>query len=287
VTGLRLAALLAGGAAAIALGAGAAGRRTAPPAEPATTAHTEAAREFWGTYRAATALRMKEDFEGAAGLYRKALSLRPNHEDSLYYLGNAQLERGAYADALHAFQQLAHLNPSGSSRAYMQWGLVHASLEPGAPRDFAEAQRLLQLAFDTDPESGALLALGEVALLRGRTAVAQDLIARAGAENPMSMAAPYLLGYLARLRRESDEAWRLFRLAVERGELKKPPVAWSEEGDVKADPALRWRALARQSVFGDHWIRLRAYVEPPGPTRSDMDHEYRLLDTALAAARTP
>ncbi len=97
----------------------------------------------------------------------------------------------------------------------------------------------------------------------------------------MSIAAPYLRGYLAFERRADEEAWRLFRTAVGRGELKKGGVTWTEEGDVKGTPELRWRALARQSVFGPHWIRLRAYLPPPGPTRSDMRIEYEQLRHVL------
>ena len=63
--------------------------------------------------------------------------------------------------------------------------------------------------------------------------------------------------------------------------LKKPAVKWTEEGDVKADPALRWRALARQSVLGDHWLRVREYAKGAGPAQADMAREYRLLDAAL------
>ena len=286
MNGVRLTLCLAGAAAALAGGLW--GRDGGPePALPASTQHIDAAREFWASYREATGRRMKQDFEGAAELYSRALALRPNHQDSLYYLGNCHLERRAYREALQAFQQLVAINPSGSSRAYMHSGLVYASLDPAAPHDLDEARRLFQLALDTDPDSGALLGLAEVALLRHRPDEARELLERANAENPMSLAAPYLLGYLVFRDGARDEAWRLFRMAVDRGELKKPPVIWSEEGDVKADPTLRWRALARQSVFGAQWLRLRGYLEPPDPGPADMAHEYHLLETAIAAARAP
>jgi hypothetical protein len=71
-----------------------------------------------------------------------------------------------------------------------------------------------------------------------------------------------------------------------------PPSKWSEEGDVKAAPALRWRALARQSVFGSQWLALRSHALAStsahmGASRhADLDDAYRSLDAAIAAART-
>lgn len=246
---------------------------------------TARAREFWAVYREATVQRAAGDFGSAAVSYTNALALRPDHEDSLYYLGNCHLERRAYADALEAYRRLAAVNPDGSSRGYMQGALIYASLEPDAPHDLSQAEQIFRRALEIDSDSGALLGLAEVALLRGQWEDARRRLEAVDAENPMSLAAPYLLGYLAFRRGARDDAWRLFRVAVDRGEIKKPAVKWTEEGDVKADPALRWRALARQSVFGAHWIKVRAYVAPPGPRFDDMEREYRQLEATLASRR--
>jgi tetratricopeptide (TPR) repeat protein len=255
----------------------------APAAD--SSARAGPAREFWSTYREATDRRNSGDCAGAVALYERAVALRPDHEDALYYLGNCRLDLRAYDAAIDAYRRLVAVNPIGSSRAYIQWALVHASLAPDAPRDLDRARRLFQQALDLDPDSGALLGLAEVTLLLGDTGGAELLLARVDAGDSMSVAAPYLLGYLGWRRGTRDAAWRAFRLAVERGVPKTPPVAWSEEGNVKADPALRWRALARQSVLGAYWIRLRAYIGGPGPDRSDMEREYRLLDAGLSASR--
>lgn len=241
------------------------------------------AREFWARYREATAQRAAGEFESAVASYERALALRPDHEDSLYYLGNCLLERRAYTDALEAYRRLAEVNPEGSSRGYMQRALVHASLDPEAPFELDLAERMFRRALDVDSDSGAVLGLAEVALLRGQWDDARRRLEAVDAENPMSVAAPYLLGALASKRGERGEAWRLFQTAVARSEVTKPQVKWTEEGDIKADPALRWRALARQSVFGAHWIRVRAYLSPPGPRLDDMEREYRQFEAALLA----
>lgn len=253
----------------------------------AATAVAPATQQFWTAYGAARAARAEGRLDDAIRLYSRALSIRPNHEDSLYYLGHCYLEQRRYADALASYHRLLDASPSGSSRAYMQIALVHASFDPAAPRDLAAAREYFDRAMAVDPDSGALLGQGEVAVLDGRWAAARDTLLRADLDNPMSIAAPYLLGYLAFREGRGEEAWARFQTAVRRGELKKLPVKWTEEGDVKADPALRWKALARQSVFGAHWMRLRAYLEPPGPAESDMRREYAALSRVLAQAVVP
>jgi tetratricopeptide (TPR) repeat protein len=281
---------IAGGAVLAAAVIGLAGWGLAPrtPAEdPAPASHTEPARTFWAAYHDATARRTARDLEGAVASYRHALRLRPDHEDSLYYLGNCQLERREYGEALATYERLVAVNPEGSSRGYMQSALVRASLDPGAPRDLDEAERLFTRALRVDPESGAVLGLAEVAILQGDPERARTWLDRAAVEHPASMAVPYLRGYLALRRGDRLDAWRLFQTAVARGEVTKAAVARSEEGDVKADPALRWQALARQSVFGAEWLRLRRYLEQPGPSPVDMERDYSLLEAAITRAVAP
>jgi tetratricopeptide (TPR) repeat protein len=243
-----------------------------------------ATQRFWTDYGAARAARAEGRLDEAIGLYERALLVRPDHEDSLYYLGHCYLEQRRYAEALASYRRLVGVSPQGSSRAYMQIALVHASFDPAAPRDLAAAREYFDRALAVDPDSGALLGQGEVAVLEGRWADARETLLRADQDNPMSIGAPYLLGYVAFRAGRPSEAWVLFRTAVARGELKKPQVKWTEEGDVKADPALRWKALARQSVFGAHWLRLRSYLAEPGPTKADMSREYASLSRALEEA---
>lgn len=246
-----------------------------------TSARTLSAREFWDTYKTGGERRAAGDCEAAIRQYTRALVLRPGHEDSLYYMGSCHAERGERALALAAYQQLVDINPEGSSRAYMQMGILLASPGPDGRRALDAAERLFTRALEVDPDSGALLGLAEVAVLRRRWDEAARRLDAASADNAMSIAAPYLQAYLSFRRGDRAAAWERFQVAVSRGEMRKGPVAWSEEGDVKADPALRWRALARQSLFGEQWIHVRRYLEPPGPVPADMEREFRALNALI------
>jgi tetratricopeptide (TPR) repeat protein len=245
------------------------------------TLPSENTRRFWDTYRLASQKRAAGDLEAAVAQYAKALALKPEHEDSLYYQGNCYFELGRYPEAIEAYERLVTASPEGSSRGYMQLGLVYSSLEVGAPLNLPKAEEYFQRSVQVDPDSGGRLALGEVAMLRGDWQKAEDHLESANADNPMSMAAPYLLGYLCYRQGQQAEAWRWFSLAVQRGELKKPALKWTEEGDVKADPELRWRALARQSVFGKYWLQLRKYTGKGNYAQADMKKEYQQLQKVL------
>ncbi|MEW5974233.1 MAG: tetratricopeptide repeat protein [Acidobacteriota bacterium] len=242
---------------------------------------SDTVREFWRFYKEASHQRSAGDLGAAVSLYEKSLALRPQHEDSLYYLGNCYFELGRYADAANSYQNLISINPLGSSRGYMQLGLIYACLEPASPKDLNKAYQYFSRANEVDPDSGGLLGMGEVALLRGQWEEARQLLLSANDDNPMSMAAPYLLGYLAYRNKAPQEAGNWFHMAVQRGELKKGAIKWTEEGDLKADPELRWRALARQSVFGKYWLPLRRYLKEAAPSQVGIQQEYSRLDELL------
>jgi tetratricopeptide (TPR) repeat protein len=259
-----------------------------PPAKPpsgaaATAAVPSASREFWDAYKAASDRRSQGDCAGAVPHYSRALALRPRHEDSLYYVGNCHAEVGERDAAMAAYERLIEVNPQGSSRGYMQMGLLLAAPAADGHRDLAGSERLFTRALEVDSDSGALLGLAEVALLRHRWDDAARRLEAASADNAMSIAVPFLQAYLAFRAGDRTRAFALFKTAVGRGESKKGPVAWSEEGDVKAAPELRWRALARQSVLGGHWVGLRRYLAPPGPTVADLEREMRALDAAIGS----
>ncbi len=127
---------------------------------------------FWKFYQDATTTRTRGDFAAAADLYKKALALKPDHEDSIYYLGNCFFETGDYRQAADQYRQITRMNPR-SQRAFSQLGVTLSTLAPAAPFDPAEAEASFRksIAINSE-ESGPFLRLGLLALNSGDPAAA-------------------------------------------------------------------------------------------------------------------
>jgi tetratricopeptide (TPR) repeat protein len=124
-------------------------------------------RTFWNRYHAATALRTQGSFEEAVLKYEEALALDPEHEESLYYLGNCQYEIGRFEAALATYKRLVRLNPL-SQRGHSRLGSVYSSHLPGAPRDLALASEAFQRNAEINQEhSGPFLQLGRLQIQEG------------------------------------------------------------------------------------------------------------------------
>jgi Flp pilus assembly protein TadD len=151
-------------------------------------------RLFWREFGEATDRRIRGDCEGAAGAYRRALALNPRHEDSLYNLGQCLLITGEIDDARQSFTTLVAVNPA-SARGHLALGVLALSGETGP--DLTEAEVQFQRAHAINKEeSGAMLRLGEVAVVRGHEAQARHWLEAALRINPKSAESILLLGYL-------------------------------------------------------------------------------------------
>jgi Flp pilus assembly protein TadD len=237
-------------------------------------------REFWEIYRGATGHRIAGGIVAARDAYRRALELNPRHEDALYYLGNMELELGHYDEARLAWDRLVQVNP-GSSRAHSRLGDLYACTDPGAPRDLARAEgefrRALQLNRE---ETGPLLRLGEIALMRGNlTDATSHLDAVIGSHN-RSVEAHFLKGYVAWKRAQPERAAVLFRTAVT---LARPAPSVQNrpgEGDTKRGLAPAVAQTSRCQVFEAQVGRLSSLDSVSLST--PMNELYRQLDGRLA-----
>jgi tetratricopeptide (TPR) repeat protein len=123
---------------------------------------------FWEAYQQATRLRSQGEFAQAVVFYKQALLINPDHEETLYYLGNSFLELGAYPEAIKQYRRITQLNPY-SGRAFSQLGVILSTPSPGALLDFEEAEKALQRSAEINREhSGPFLRLGILALNQGR-----------------------------------------------------------------------------------------------------------------------
>ncbi len=187
--------------------------------------------EFWARQREAMdALKRDDDCAKAEPLFRAALALDPGHEDSRYYLGNCLATLGRPAEGLAELDRLRRESPM-SHRAHKQWGVLQATVATSTA-DLDAARQALERALEINrEETGALLALGEVALLGGDTATAERWLGLALQTNPQSVGGLYLRAYAAwkEGRGETGELLRAARAA--RGPDWKPEGAVAE-GDV-------------------------------------------------------
>ncbi|MCH8327493.1 MAG: tetratricopeptide repeat protein, partial [Candidatus Marinimicrobia bacterium] len=99
--------------------------------------------QFWEAYRQATKHRVAGNAQAAIADYQKALALRNNHEDALYYLGNMYVDQGYFTRAESVWVRLAGINPY-SPRVHAQLGKLY--LIPDALLDPEAAEREVQRA---------------------------------------------------------------------------------------------------------------------------------------------
>jgi tetratricopeptide (TPR) repeat protein len=242
-----------------------------PPPQGGTTAMDSRARtrEFWKLQRAAMdAMKVEKDSPKAVRLFREALVLDPRHQDSLYYLAHCLAASGDMSNALAQLETLQQVN-SNSHRAFAQWGTLRA-LTAHDDADLAAAQRSLEQAHAINPEeTGALLLLGEVALLRGDSAAAEEKLAAACRSNHKAVGGFFLRGYLAWKHGDHTQAVRLLEetRAALGGEWQ--PKGATAEGDVQR------RQHEEKSPLARYWERWDGRADPAS--------SYAALDARLRA----
>jgi tetratricopeptide (TPR) repeat protein len=198
----------------------------------ATAGDREGLIAFWAAQRAAMdAFKIDADCERAVPLFREALAYDPTHEDSIYYLANCLAALGQPEEALDRLDELRALSPM-SHRAHKQWGVLRAIHTTG-DEDLAAAEAALTRALEINrEETGSLLVLGEIALLRGRLDVAEDHLAHATATNPRAVGGFFLRGYLAWKRGDEAAARQLLETAQAARGPDWKPEGTTAEGDV-------------------------------------------------------
>jgi tetratricopeptide (TPR) repeat protein len=211
---------------------------------------------FWSRHRQAMdAMKRDEDPEKAIPLFREALALDPGHEDARYYLANCLWAVGDEEGALGELAELRRRAP-GSLRAHLRWAAIQAAVddsEEGLAGAVAAGKRALEI---NQEETGGLLLLGELELLRGRADAAERYLALAVRTNPRATGAFFLRGYLAWRQGRVTEARELLELArASMGPDWKPEGAVAE-GDVKA------RLHQEGTPLAGYWTAWSGATEP-------------------------
>jgi len=205
---------------------------------------------FWDKQRAGMdAFKIEQDIPKAAALFAQALELNPEHEDSRYYLANCLAVQGEIDEAMEHLETLMEINPM-SHRAFKQWGVMRA-MTARSSQDLEAANRALERSLEINKEeTGAIMVLGELALVQGDDDLARQRFEWNTGTNPRSTGGFFLQGYLAWKRGDSEAAARLLEKAHEtRGE------DWKPEGTVaEGDVASRMhKEVSPLSIYWEQW----------------------------------
>jgi len=246
---------------------------------PATEAETSAVSDsqmtdrerivaFWEKQRAGMdAIKIEQDIPKAAAFFAAALELDPEHEDSRYYLANCLAIQGQVEEAMAHLEILMEINPL-SHRAYKQWGIMRA-MTAESPEDLGAANQALERSLEINKEeTGALLVLGELALMQGDEDLALQRFEWNTSTNPRSTGGYFLQGYLAWQQGDGETAVGFLQKAQgTRGEDWKPEGAVAE-GDVGS------RMHKEVSPLSAYWEQWDGTLDP--------DQAFQPLATYLA-----
>ncbi len=253
--------------------------------------------KFWEAINRATADRRAGDHAAAARAYEEALAVDPRHEDALYYLGHCLLEEGKQSGARDAFTRLTAVNPH-SSRGHVALGAILASPVDGTAPDLRGAEENFRRAHDINKEeTGPMVRLGEVLLVRGDRAGADEWFRAALKTNQKSVEAAFLIGYLRWESGDLAATREAYSLAIRAASADAPVKGVLGEGDRKASAPnggperIVAPPLANphgETLFGDLAGHLRGPGKPEAADlgRNDLDRVYRPLRDRLQAIRS-
>ncbi len=243
------------------------------PEAPSPAADTSATVRFWAAFRSATAHRIAGRWEEAARDYRTAHTLRPDHEDALYYLANVEMERGRYEAAREALDRLLALNPR-SVRGFIRRGdlFVCGPETPSpAPEDaLADYERAHHLNAE---QTGPLLRMAAAHLILGQFDAARPLLDDVLALLHDNPEAHLLRGYVAWKTGRRDLALRHLEAARQGAAPRTQETGRSNEGDTRSGAT----PLARSEACHPFAPFVRRLTE--GPSTPSI---YEDLDAYLA-----
>ena len=244
-----------------------------------TFVNKEKIRRFWEIYRQAGEDRIAGRLRKAAHGYRNALKLNEQHEDALYYLGNVSLELGEFKDAEKAWKDLVEINPN-STRAHFQLGDLYLAFRQNELFAIRSAESEYRLALEINKEeTGPLLRLGQVALIKGNLSAANKFFYTVIGSNYKSVEAHFLKGYIAWKTGNLQDALTLLTKAARYSRPLEPIEGVLGESDTKSGQSF----LQRRASFLAHVADLSNVDE--SNVSKQIELRYQELDAFLEDIR--
>jgi enediyne biosynthesis protein E4 len=189
--------------------------------------------QFWTKQHAAMdAMKSERNISKAVALFREALSLNPQHEDSHYYLANCLAILGDIPSAITELDVLSRINPA-NRRAFQRKGeLLAASASSRSQLELARQPLEAALGLNSE-ETGTLILLGQVALALGDFTAAEKDFMHVCQTNPRAVNAWFLRGFIAWKRKDVKLASAMLLTARGARGRDWKPAGSVLEGDVQ------------------------------------------------------
>jgi tetratricopeptide (TPR) repeat protein len=227
--------------------------------------------QFWEKQHAAMdAMKRERNLGKAAQLFREALAINPDHEDSHYYLANCLAALNDIPSAIAELDALARINPQ-NHRAFQRKGeLLAASASSRSQLELARQSLEAALRLNSE-ETGTLVLLGQVALALGDLAAAEQHFAHACQANPRAANVWFLRSYIAWKERDFERASGMLATARNARGRDWKPAGSALEGDVQHR---MYSESGFLNVFEQQW-----------DGSSDLTRSYAQLDAYLRRLR--
>ena len=161
-------------------------------------------------YTLANCYAKKKDYARAAELYRKTLSMRPDHDYAMIGLADVLVGEGKIDDAIAGYEHFLRQDPDNAQILYR---LAQVQLDAG--RDAAAKESFTRTLAAEPKTARAEVGLGVVAFHAGDRAGARTALARALAIDPKARWARYNLGLVDEADGKAAEAIAGYRAEID------------------------------------------------------------------------
>jgi len=193
---------------------------------------------FWKYYNRGNELRRESQYEEAASEYGKALKIKQQHKDALYYAGSMNLMVRNYDRALDLWSRLKEQEPN-APRTLLQLGTLYFCMDAdNLYFNLSKAEEWISEAWNLNrEETGAPLLLAKIYMLQGELSEAGDVLEDLLSVNDSNEQILFLAGYYKWRIGEEEQSQKFLRDA-RLNYVKDKSKGFRGEGATKAGNAI-------------------------------------------------